>query len=56
LLELIGIQRLARPIDPLSDLATGLEAYAQKPIDDDEPNDDEPLRGRLEPQRARRSI
>ncbi len=43
LLELIGIRRLARPIDPLSDLATGLEAYAQKPIDDDEPNDDEPL-------------
>jgi len=41
-LELISVKRLARPLDPTSDLAKGLEAYAQKPVDDDEPDDDEP--------------
>ena len=35
MLELIGIRRLAKPIDPLSDLAKGLEAYPAKAIDDD---------------------
>ena len=28
MVELIGIKRLAKPIDPTSDLAKGLEAYA----------------------------
>jgi hypothetical protein len=42
--ELIGIHRLARPIDPLSDLAKGLRAYPTAPIDDDgDGSDDEPL-------------
>jgi hypothetical protein len=35
LFEIIGIKRLARPIDPLSDLAKALEAYPAKAIDDD---------------------
>jgi len=35
LLEMVGIKRLARPVDPTSDLARGIEAYAQKPVDDD---------------------
>ena len=39
-LELIGIQRLTKPVDPLNDLAKAFEA---KPIDDDEPSVDEPL-------------
>jgi len=40
---LVGVKRLARPIDPLSDLAKGLEAYpATMPIDDDgDGSDDE---------------
>jgi hypothetical protein len=42
-----GLQprRLARPIDPLSDLSKALTAYPAKAIDDDddESNDDEPL-------------
>src|SRR5262245_22922079 len=32
LFELVGIKRVARPIDPTSDLARGLEAYAPAPI------------------------
>jgi hypothetical protein len=43
LLELVGIRRLAKPIDPLSDLAKALEAYPAKPIVDAEPSEDEPL-------------
>jgi hypothetical protein len=43
MLELVGIRRLTKPLDPLSDLAKALEAYPAKAIDDDEPNDDEPL-------------
>ena len=44
LLELVGIKRLAKPIDPLSDLAKALEGTAGKPVDDDDPNDEnEPL-------------
>jgi hypothetical protein len=43
MLELVGIKRLAKPIDPLSDLAKAFEGAAGKPVDDDEPNDDEPL-------------
>src|SRR5262245_19089361 len=35
MVELIGIRRLARPIDPLTDLAKGLGAYPTAPIDDD---------------------
>jgi glycine/D-amino acid oxidase-like deaminating enzyme len=35
LFEIIGIKRLARPIDPLSDVAKALEAYPAKAIDDD---------------------
>jgi hypothetical protein len=41
-LELIGIRRLARPIDPLSDLAKAFEDTA-KAIDDDDEDSDEPL-------------
>jgi hypothetical protein len=40
MLELVGIRRLTKPLDPLSDLA---KAFEGKRIDDDEPNDDEPL-------------
>jgi hypothetical protein len=43
MLELVGIRRLTKPLDPLSDLAKALEAYPAKPIDDDEPSEDEPL-------------
>jgi hypothetical protein len=44
LLELVGIRRLARPLDPLSDLAKSFAGHAGKPVDDDEPNDEnEPL-------------
>jgi hypothetical protein len=42
LFELIGIKRLARPLDPLGDLAKAFESHVRA-IDDDEPNDDEPL-------------
>ena len=43
LLELIGIRRLTKPLDPLSELAKAVEGYAAAPVDDDEPNDeDEP--------------
>jgi hypothetical protein len=31
---------LARPIDPLSDLAKAFEGYAGKPIDDDDDDGD----------------
>jgi hypothetical protein len=41
LFELVGIKRLARPIDPTSDLAKALEAYPLTAIDDDD--DDEPV-------------
>jgi hypothetical protein len=44
LLELVGIKRLAKPLDPLSDLAKALEAYPPKAIDDDgDGDDDEPV-------------
>jgi hypothetical protein len=44
MLELIGIKRLTKPLDPTSDLAKALEAYPAKPIDDDgDGGDDEPL-------------
>ena len=45
LLDPIGIQRLAKPIDPLSDLAKDLEAYPARAIDDDGDGDgdDEPV-------------
>ena len=44
MLELVGIRRLTKPIDPLSEFAKAVEGYAAAPIDDDEPNDeDEPL-------------
>jgi len=44
LFELIGIKRIARPVDPMGALAKSLEAYAQKPIDDDDDgNEDEEL-------------
>jgi hypothetical protein len=40
LLELI----VAKPLDPMSELAKALEGYAGTPVDDDEPNDEnEPL-------------
>src|SRR5262249_51989154 len=44
MLELIGIRRVTKPADPLSDFAKAFEGHAAAPIDDDdEPNDDEPL-------------
>ena len=44
ILELVGVKRLTRPIDPLSEFARAFEGHAAAPIDDDEPNDeDEPL-------------
>jgi len=44
LLELVGIKRLARPVDPLSDLAKASDGTAAKPADDDGDGDDnEPL-------------
>jgi hypothetical protein len=42
LFELIGVRRLARPTDPYQDLVGSFEGQARA-IDDDEPNDDEPL-------------
>jgi len=42
LFELIGIKRLSKPVDPLVDLAEAFKGRT-KAIDDDEPNDDEPL-------------
>jgi hypothetical protein len=41
MLDLVGIKRLTRPIDPLSDLAKAFEAYPAKAIDDDD--EDTPL-------------
>jgi hypothetical protein len=43
MLDLVGIRRLTKPLDPASELAKALEGYAGMPVDDDEPNDDEPL-------------
>jgi hypothetical protein len=43
LLELIGIKRLAKPLDPMSELAKALEGYAGTPVDDDDDDGDEPL-------------
>ena len=43
MLELVGIRRLTKPLDPMSDLAKAFEVAVTKPIDDDEPNEDEPL-------------
>src|SRR5262249_21661744 len=41
LFELIGVRRLARPIDPLTGLAKAYEGQVRA-IDDDEPDDSEP--------------
>jgi hypothetical protein len=35
MLELVGIRRVTKPLDPLSDLAKAFEGYAGNPIDDD---------------------
>jgi hypothetical protein len=44
LLELIGVRRLSKPLDPLSELAKAVEGYAVAPVDDDDDGDDnEPL-------------
>jgi hypothetical protein len=43
MLDLVGIRRLTKPLDPTSELAKALEGYGNLPVDDDEPNDDEPL-------------
>jgi hypothetical protein len=40
LLELVGVKRLTKPLDPTSELAKAMEKYAGQAIDDD---DDEPL-------------
>jgi len=43
MLELIGIRRLTKPLDPLSEFAKAVEGYAPAPVDDDdEPDDDVP--------------
>src|SRR5262249_37571252 len=41
--EILGIQRLAKPIDPYHDLAKGLEAYPRIDDDDGDGRDDESL-------------
>jgi hypothetical protein len=41
MLELVGIKRLTKPLDPQSELIKAMEAYAGQPIDDDD--EDEPL-------------
>src|SRR5215831_9350490 len=33
--EIIGIKRLAKPLDPLSEFAKAVEGYAAAPVDDD---------------------
>ena len=46
LFELIGIRRIAAPLDPLSELAKAVEGYAVAPVDDDDDDDgddNEPL-------------
>ena len=44
MLELIGIKRLTKPLDPLSESAKAIEAHAAAPVDDDNDDDeDEPL-------------
>jgi len=48
LLELVGIRRLVKPIDPMSDLAKALEGYAGKPIDDDD-GEPAPIEEAVEP-------
>jgi transcription elongation factor Elf1 len=40
LLELVGVRHLTKPIDPFSDLAKAFAGHAGKPVDDDEPNDE----------------
>jgi hypothetical protein len=35
LLELIGVKRLTKPLDPTSELTKSLEDYAGMPVDDD---------------------
>jgi hypothetical protein len=40
MLDLVGIRRLAKPLDPQAELVRAMEAYGSTPIDDDE---DEPL-------------
>jgi hypothetical protein len=39
LLELVGVKRLTKPLDPTVELAKALERYAGEPVDEDE---DEP--------------
>jgi hypothetical protein len=38
LLELVGIRRLTKPLDPTSELAEALKGYASEPVDEDEPS------------------
>jgi hypothetical protein len=42
MLELVGVRRQTRPVDPTSDRAAALERYASQP-DDDDADEDEPL-------------
>jgi hypothetical protein len=43
MLELVGVKRLTKPLDPLSEFARAFEGHAAAPVNDDEPNDeDEP--------------
>jgi hypothetical protein len=43
MLDLLGIRRLTKPLDPMSELARAMEAYASTPVDDDDDDGDEPL-------------
>jgi hypothetical protein len=54
LLELVGIKRLTKPLDPQSELVKAMAAYAGTPVDDDD-DGDEPLPIELG-SRARRGV
>ena len=40
--EIIGIRRLAKPLDPTNELIKDFAGHAAKPIDDDDNDEDEP--------------
>jgi hypothetical protein len=43
LFELIGIKRLAKPLDPTGELASAFAGYAARPDDLDDDDEDEPM-------------
>jgi hypothetical protein len=42
LLELVGIKRLIKPLDPTSELVRAMGAYPVAVVDDDDEDEDEP--------------